>query len=171
MAKPVHPKKEVLKSQDMDFEKEMQKSLKVIFQNIHALDENRNKVSGNKNDDARIKQQRPRQHSPSLPYQKLTSHGVITARQESTSTLKETTSLWLSCFKDKAFRLKMVLVQSSRYSCLHFMVINSSKKPVEFSENDNFPIDWFLCKADLLLNVAIYSVHRLQTAKYPPGIN
>lgn len=70
MAKPVHPKKEVLKSQDMDFEKEMQKSLKVIFQNIHALDENRNKVSGNTNDDARIKQQRPRQRSASLPYQK-----------------------------------------------------------------------------------------------------
>ena len=68
MAKPVQPKKEVLKSQDMDFEKEMQKSLKVIFQNIHALDENRNKVSSNTNDDARIKQQRPRKRSTSLPY-------------------------------------------------------------------------------------------------------
>ena len=92
MAKPVHPKKEVLKSQDMDFEKEMQKSLKVIFQNIHALDENRNKVSGNTNDDARVEQQRSRQRSASLPYQKLTSHGVITASQE-TSTHKKTISL------------------------------------------------------------------------------
>ena len=74
MAKPVLPTKEVLKSQDMDFEKEMQKSLKVIFQNIHALDESSNNVSGNTNDDVRIKQQRPRQRSASLPYQKLTSH-------------------------------------------------------------------------------------------------
>ena len=68
MARPENTKREgVLKFQDMNFEREMQKALKVIFQNIHALDENRSEISGSVHDPVL---QMNRRRSASLPDQR-----------------------------------------------------------------------------------------------------
>lgn len=93
MARSVHPKKAVLRFQDMDFEKGMQKSLKVIFKNIKALDENRNDISDHThNPGVKITGRQQKQRSGSLPVQN-TSHSSVTARQGSSIARKKKISL------------------------------------------------------------------------------
>lgn len=89
MARPVNPKREgVLKFQDMNFEREMQKALKVIFQNIHALDENRSEISGSVHDPAlKMNRRQPRRRSASLPDQSG-SHFSISLGQGNIRTKK-----------------------------------------------------------------------------------
>ena len=88
MAIPVNIKKEGLKFQDMNFEREMQKALKVIFQNIQALDENRSEIPGTARDPVvKMNRRQPRKRSASLPDQRG-SYLNISLRQGSIRTKK-----------------------------------------------------------------------------------
>ena len=78
----------------MDFEREMQKALKVIFQNIQALNENRNEFQGTLHDTALTsKQWRPKQRSASFPGQK-TYYFSMTAGKETSTTSRRKISLY-----------------------------------------------------------------------------
>ena len=82
----------------MDIEREMQKDLKVIFQNIQALDENRNEsqhVQGTFHDPALTsKRWRPKKkRSASLPNQR-TYHFIMTTGKETRGTIRRKISLF-----------------------------------------------------------------------------
>lgn len=78
-------------AEDMDFEKEMQRSLKVIYQNIQALAEHRNEVKGKVHDSV-LKTKR--QRSGSLPGEKTCHPAGFPAKREGMTTrLKHKNSL------------------------------------------------------------------------------
>ena len=72
----------------MDIEREMQKAHKVIFQNVQALDENRNEFQsfqGTLHDTALTsKRWRPKQRSVSLPDQKTYYFSMIAGKETTT---------------------------------------------------------------------------------------
>ena len=80
----------------MDFEREMQKALKVIFQNIQALDENRNEFQGTFHCDPALtsKRWRPKKRSASFPNQR-TCHFIMTTGKETRGTIRRKISLFL----------------------------------------------------------------------------